>query len=106
LPPVRPRGRVSCPWGAARGWAAADHATLLALPEVRALFQAEIDRVNTGRSSFEQIKRFTLLDGELTQHNGELTPSLKVKRRVVAERYKDQIEAMYEAPRERAAAAG
>ncbi len=92
---------------ASRGWdEVSDRARFLARPDVRALFQAEITRVNTGRSSFEQIKKFALLENELTQHNGELTPSLKVKRRVVTERYKELIEGMYEAPQERAVAAG
>jgi long-chain acyl-CoA synthetase len=86
-----------------RGWGASDRARLLAQDEVRSLFQAEIDRVNAGRASFEQIKRFDLLDHELTQEAGHLTPSLKVKRRVVLEKYRDRIEAMYEAPRAGAA---
>jgi long-chain acyl-CoA synthetase len=86
-----------------RGWDVTDRARFLAQPDVRALFQTELDRVNKGRSSFEQVKKFALLENELTQADGELTPSLKVKRRVVSERYKDQIEEMYEAPRERAA---
>jgi long-chain acyl-CoA synthetase len=87
-----------------RGWATGDYTILLGRPEVRARFEAEIARVNQGRASFEQIKKFDLLERELTQEAGELTPSLKVKRRVVLERYAQRIEAMYGAARVESAA--
>jgi len=80
---------------ARRGWSASDYGVLLARPEVRALFEAEVARVNSGRASFEQIKKFDLLERDLTQESGELTPSLKVKRRVVLERYGSRVEALY-----------
>jgi long-chain acyl-CoA synthetase len=64
-------------------------------PQVRSLFQAAVDEVNKDLGSWEQIKRFHLLPAELTQETGELTPSLKVKRRVVDEKYKSFIDAMY-----------
>jgi len=44
---------------------------------------------------FEQVRKFTLLDHEFTQQDGQLTPSLKVKRRGVCERYWSLLEAMY-----------
>jgi long-chain acyl-CoA synthetase len=79
----------------ANGWPSANADELLARPEVRALYQTEVDRVNGDLARFEQIKSFTLLDRELTQDAGELTPTLKVKRRVIAERFGNEIEALY-----------
>ena len=81
----------------ARGWSYRSPGELVERPEVRALYQAEIDAVNAGLASFESIKKFSLLDRELTQEAGELTPSLKVKRRVIAERFADVIGRLYSA---------
>ena len=68
---------------------------LLARPDVTALFAAVVDAVNARLAQFERIKKFTLLSTELTVATGELTPTLKVKRRVIEERFRDQIERMY-----------
>ena len=81
----------------ARGWAYTAPRELEANPEVRTLFQSEIDRVNEGLSRFEQIKKFALLDRELTQESGELTPTLKVRRRVIGERFSNVIRNLYPA---------
>lgn len=62
---------------------------------VRDIIQKEIDEVNTELARFESIKKFTIITEEFTTDNF-LTPSLKVKRKVVTERYKDIIEAMYQ----------
>ena len=51
---------------------------------------------NSKVANVQQIKKFTLLSNEWTDSSGELTPSLKLKRHVVTERYKDEIESMYE----------
>jgi long-chain acyl-CoA synthetase len=80
---------------ASRGWSHRDLADLLARPEVRALYQAEIDRVNRDLAPFETIKRFDLIDRELSQEAGELTPTLKVKRRVVLGRFEAMVEKLY-----------
>jgi long-chain acyl-CoA synthetase len=64
-------------------------------PQVRSLIQEAVDEVNRDLGSWEQIKRFHLLAAEMTQETGELTPSLKVKRRIVDEKYKPLIDAMY-----------
>ena len=68
---------------------------LVARDDVRALYQGVIDEVNQELASFEQIKRFDLLPVELSIAGGELTPTMKVRRRVVAARWQDTIEALY-----------
>lgn len=60
-----------------------------------ALFQAELDRVNAGLARFETLKCFALLPEEFTQASGELTPTIKVRRRTVTERYREVIAGMY-----------
>ena len=77
------------------GWAAGTRAALLRRPEVRSLFQGEIDRLNADLAHFETIKKFELLDRDLSPEAGELTPTLKVRRRVIMQRFADLIEAMY-----------
>jgi long-chain acyl-CoA synthetase len=64
-------------------------------PAVHALVQAEIDRANTRYAQVEQVKKFVILDHDLSQATGELTPTLKVKRNVVNERYADLFDALY-----------
>jgi len=65
-------------------------------PEVRVLVQEHVDRLNRDLASFETIKKFFLLDRDLSQEEGELTPTLKVKRKIVAERFRKQLGALYE----------
>ena len=65
-------------------------------PEIIKLYQAEVDKVNSRLDSFEKIKSFVLLPQELTAEGGELTYTLKVKRRVVDEKYRPIIDKMYE----------
>ena len=64
-------------------------------PAVHDLVQAELDRVNDRYARVEQIKRFTILDHELSIETGELTPTMKVKRSVVNERYAPLFDALY-----------
>ena len=64
-------------------------------PAVRALIQQEIDRVNARYAKVEQVKKFVILDHDLSQATGELTPTLKVKRKVVNEKYADIFDALY-----------
>lgn len=69
---------------------------LMTRPDVVALYQEIIDALNRELSQFERIKRLALLPSEFTVESGELTPTLKVKRKVVEQRWHDQIEAMYQ----------
>jgi len=64
-------------------------------PRVIDLLQRQVDSVTADLSRFERVKRVALLEKELTIGGGELTPTLKVKRRVVNEKYKDVIDRMY-----------
>ncbi len=81
-------------WAATAGLSG-DRAKLVASPEVQKLYQGIIDGINESLAQFERIKSFSLLDGELTTANGELTPTLKVRRKIVEEKFRDQIDAMY-----------
>jgi long-chain acyl-CoA synthetase len=69
---------------------------LVARADVVALFQAAVDAVNATLAPFETIKRFALLPSEFTIAGGEFTPTMKVKRRVVEERWRAVIETLYE----------
>jgi long-chain acyl-CoA synthetase len=64
-------------------------------PEIFKLIQNEMDKVNGQLARVEQIKKFTILDKRLDQEDGELTPTMKVKRKKINEMYKDVIEKMY-----------
>ncbi len=63
--------------------------------DVRALFQPIVDQANAELARYEQVKQFALLPTQFSIETGELTPTLKVKRRVVAERWHDVIEGIY-----------
>lgn len=64
-------------------------------PRIIDLIGRQIESLTSGLARFEKVKNFALLDKELTVENGELTPTLKIKRRVIEEKYKDVIDAMY-----------
>ena len=71
---------------------------IIALPEVRDLIRKQLDKYNPLFSHVEQVKKFVLLPREWTIDSGELTPSLKMKRKVIEEKHADQINDMYTAP--------
>lgn len=72
-----------------------NYASLTRAPEVQALIQTEIDRVNKKFARVEQIKKFFLLDTQLSAEDEELTPTMKLKRKLVQTKYAEQIDAMY-----------
>ncbi len=74
-----------------------DMYALVANPKVHELVQQAVDHVNEKVGRVEQVKRFRILPIDFTQETGELTPTLKLKRKVVTERYGEWIEAMYAA---------
>ena len=72
-----------------------ERSELLSNPRVIDLFRRRIEAKMVGLPHYETIKKFRLLPRDLTQEDGELTPTLKVKRRVIEKRYADLIESMY-----------
>jgi long-chain acyl-CoA synthetase len=72
-----------------------NYASLTHSAEVQSLIQAELDRVNKKFARVEQIKKFWLLDTQLSAEDEELTPTMKLKRKLIEKKYAPQIEAMY-----------
>jgi long-chain acyl-CoA synthetase len=68
---------------------------LISKPEIIEFYRQRIEEAQKEFARFEKIKKFTLLPQEFTVESGEITPTLKLKRKVIAEKYKDIIEAMY-----------
>jgi long-chain acyl-CoA synthetase len=78
-----------------KGWPS-DPTEIAKQDEMRALIQAHLDQVNEKFARVEQVKKFAVLPQDLSQEGGELTPTLKVKRNVVAEKYADEIDRLYD----------
>jgi long-chain acyl-CoA synthetase len=73
------------------------YAALAARHEVRARVQAAIDAVNATLPPYSTLKKFTLMDHDFSQEKGELTPTMKVKRKFCTEKYRAELSAMYDA---------
>jgi long-chain acyl-CoA synthetase len=84
-------------WAGRRGLGRASYDELVRLPEVLDLVVDGVERLNASVNPWEIIKRFVIADADLTIEAGELTPSMKVRRAVVEERYADRIRALYPA---------
>ena len=82
-------------WAAANGLEGSSYEELASSEQAKAMIQGYIEQLNAGLNRWEQIKKFTILGSDLSIENGELTPSLKVKRKVVTERYKKELDAHY-----------
>jgi long-chain acyl-CoA synthetase len=82
-------------WAAEHGIEDTSPAALARDPQVIALIQGELDRANGKYAQVEQVKKFFILDHDLAQETGELTPTLKVKRNVVNEKYADRFDSLY-----------
>jgi long-chain acyl-CoA synthetase len=83
------------PWAKNEGIDAASIADLAQDERVRALIQGVLDEANAKYAQVEQVKKFFILDHDLSQETGELTPTLKVKRNVVYDKYADSFDALY-----------
>src|SRR5512134_888173 len=83
-------------WSAERGIAERDPVLLAKDPRVQAMMQARVEEANRSLAPFEQIKKFVLSGTDFSQETGELTPTLKVKRKVVVQKYGMLLDALYE----------
>ncbi len=90
---IAPRRASIEEWAAHRGVHV--DGDLLAIPQVAERIQAAVERVNATLSRTEQIRRYVVLDRELSLEEDELTPNLKIRRGVVAERFRDRLDALY-----------
>jgi long-chain acyl-CoA synthetase len=77
------------------GILATDPAMLVKHPAVVERVERTVEEKNTHLQSYAKVKKFTILAADFTQEGGELTPTLKVKRKVVAEKYRAALEELY-----------
>jgi long-chain acyl-CoA synthetase len=85
-------------WASERGLDTTSLPELLKKPEVQALYREQVNEFSKGVKGYERPQRFLLLSEDFTTDNGMLTPSLKVKRRAVLERYGEAMEQLYREP--------
>jgi long-chain acyl-CoA synthetase len=82
-------------WAAENGMAGTSYAEVVGSQQVKDMVGGYVDTLNARLNRWETIKKWILLDHDLTVESGELTPSLKVKRKVVEDNYRDDIEKLY-----------
>ena len=83
-------------WGSGQNLSSTSAAELAESSEVRDLMQGYIDQANAKLERWETIKRFDILTSEFTVDEGEVTPSLKIRRRAVEKKYADRLDALYD----------
>jgi long-chain acyl-CoA synthetase len=79
-----------------KGIDAKSRGELCSHPRIIDLFERQIEKLTANFARYEKVKKIALLEKELTIEGGELTPTLKVKRRIIDEKYRDVIERLYE----------
>ena len=72
-----------------------DYRAIVTSTEARDMVQVYVDNLNVNLNRWEQIKKFTILDHDLTIEDGDLTPSMKLRRKAVSEKYKETLDALY-----------
>lgn len=82
-------------WAKGQGIATEDHAALVKNPKVVKAYQEIVDKVNASLPSYESMKRMRVVPDEWSLEEGELTPSMKLKRRVVEKKYEKEIAEFY-----------
>jgi long-chain acyl-CoA synthetase len=82
-------------WARENGVSYSSRAELIANPKVQSLYEAVVEEQNQNLARFEKLKRVMLVPDEFTLDNGALTPTLKLRRRVIEDRYKKQIDELY-----------
>jgi long-chain acyl-CoA synthetase len=85
-------------WAAEHGLGGRPVPELARTPEVNALLQQDVDRLNATLPRFATVKRFTILAREFLESEGEVTPSQKLKRKAIEKRYRSELDAMYPEP--------
>jgi long-chain acyl-CoA synthetase len=93
---IAPNFPVLEDWARSHELPFASRQELVAHPEVRALYEDIVEELNRNLARYEKLKRVLLVADEFSAENGTLTASMKLRRRVVEERYRQQIEEMYE----------
>ncbi len=81
-------------WAEVHG-VAGEYSAIVTSPQARDMVQVYIDNLNGNLNRWEQIKKFTILDHDLTIEDGDLTPSLKLRRKAVSEKYQETLDALY-----------
>jgi len=76
----------------------ASHTELIANPAVRELYDSRIAELSSELANHERVKRYALLASEFTLEEGQMTPTLKLRRRVIETEFADVIDAMYDSP--------
>jgi len=82
-------------WANEKGMPAMPYSRLVGSPEARQLVKGYIDQLNAQLNHWEEIKKFIILDKDLSIEDGDLTPSLKLKRKVVATKHMDELDRLY-----------
>ncbi len=82
-------------WAAENGMEGASYTDIVSSEAAKAMVGGYVDDLNTKLNRWESIKKWELLDHDLTVESGELTPSMKVKRNVVEENHKERIDTLY-----------
>jgi long-chain acyl-CoA synthetase len=103
---ISPDFRMLEDWARANGLNPGTHQQLIDEPRIRALFDGIVADLNHRLAQFETLKKVLLVPDEFSVASGELTPSMKLRRRVVEERYRAQIDALYAAERREEPALG
>jgi long-chain acyl-CoA synthetase len=85
-------------WARANGITFTSHQDLVAASKVRELYTGIVEDLNKRLAHFETLKKIIIVPDEFTVAGGEITPTLKLKRRVIESKYKDQIEELYRQP--------
>jgi len=82
-------------WASENGMAGVPYSEVVGSPQVRVLIQDYIDQLNAKLNHWETVKKFIILERDLSVDDGELTPSMKLKRKVVTGKYKKELDALY-----------
>ena len=83
------------PWAQANGLGGASYQEIVSSAQARDMVQSYVDELNQGLNKWERIGKFTILGRDLSVEDGELTPSLKLRRKLVADKFKSDIDGMY-----------